>query len=186
MYASCLVVSNSATSWTVAHQAFLSMEFSRQEYWSGLPFPTPGNLPNPGTESESLLSPTLAGRFFTFVPPGKPSYRISSVAQSCPALCDPMHSSMPGFPVHHQLLELAQTHVHQVSDTIQPSHPLSSPSPPAFNLSQHQGLFQWVSSLLQVAKVLELQLQYQSFQWIFRTDFLLDRLVWSPFSARDS
>ena len=80
--------------------------------------------------------------------------------------------STPGFPVHHQLLELAQTHVHRGGDAIQPSHPLSSPSPPAFNLSQHQGLFQWVSSLHQVAKVLEFQLQHQSFQWIFRTDFL--------------
>ena len=68
--------------------------------------------------------------------------------------------------------ELVQTHVHWVSDAIQPSHPLSSPSPPAFNLSQHQGLFQWVSFLHQVAKVLELQLQYQSFQWISRIDFL--------------
>ena len=76
-----------------------------------------------------------------------------------------MNCSMPGFPVRHQLPELAQTHVHRVSDTIQPSHPLSSPSPPTFNLSQHQGLFQWVSSLHQVAKVLEFQLQHQSFQW---------------------
>ena len=71
---------------------------------------------------------------------------------------------MPGFPVHHQLPELAQTHVHQVADVIQPSHPLSSPSPPTFHLSQHQGLFQRVSSSHQVAKVLELQLQHQSFQ----------------------
>ena len=70
----------------------------------------------------------------------------------------------PGFPVHHQLLELAQTHVHRVSDAIQPSHPLSSPSPLTFNLSQHQGLFQQVSSSHQVAKVLEFQLQHQSFQ----------------------
>ena len=99
-------------------------------------------------------------------------YQFSSVAQSCPALCDPMDCSTPGFPVHHQLLELAQTHVHWVGDAIQPYHPLSSPSPPAFNLSQHQGLFQWVSSLHQVTKVLEFQLQHQSFQWIFRTDFL--------------
>ena len=76
------------------------------------------------------------------------------------------------FPAHHQLLELAQTHVHRVSDAIQPSHPLPSPSPPAFNLSQHPGLFQWVSSLHQVAKVLEFQLQHQSFHWIFRTAFL--------------
>ena len=81
--------------------------------------------------------------------------QFSSVAQSCLNLCDPMDCNMPGFPVHHQLLELAQTHVHQVSDAIQPSHPLSSPSPPAFNRSQHQGLFQWVHSSHQVAKVLQ-------------------------------
>ena len=79
-------------------------------------------------------------------------------------LCDPMNFSMPCLPVHHQLLEFTQTHVHHVSDAIQSSHPLSSPSPPAFNLSQHQGLFQWVSSSHQVAKGLELQLQHQSFQ----------------------
>ena len=78
----------------------------------------------------------------------------------------------------------AQTHVHRVGDTIQPSHPLSSPSPPTPNLSQHQGLFQWVGSLHQVAKVLEFQ--YQFFQWIFRNDFLQDGLVWSPCSPRDS
>ena len=86
--------------------------------------------------------------------------------------CDPTDCSTPSLPVHHQLLELTQTHVHWVSDAIQPSHPLSSPSPPALNLSQHQGLFQWVSSSHQVAKVLELQLQHQSFQWVFRVDFL--------------
>ena len=80
--------------------------------------------------------------------------------------------SSAGFPVHHQLPELAQTHVHRVSDAIPPSHPLSSPSPLALNLSQHQGLFQWANSSHQVAKVLELQLQHQSFQWIFRVDFL--------------
>ena len=79
-----------------------------------------------------------------------------------------MDCSTPGFPVHHQLLEFSQTHVHWVGDAIQPSYPLSSPSPPAFNLSQHQNLFQWVSSSHQVAKGLELQLQNQSFQWIFR------------------
>ena len=97
---------------------------------------------------------------------------VSSVAQSCPTLCDSIDCSMPGFPVHHQLPELAQTHVHRVCDAIQPSHPLSTPSPPAFNLAQQQGLFQWVNPSHQVAKVLELQLQHQSFQWIFRTDFL--------------
>ena len=98
--------------------------------------------------------------------------QFSAVAQSCPTLCDPMDCSMPGFPVHQQLPELAQTYVLWVGDAIQPSHPLSSPSPPAFNLSQHQGLFQWVTSAHQVAKVLEFQLQHRSFQWIFRTDFL--------------
>ena len=90
-----------------------------------------------------------------------------SVTQSCPTVCDPMDCSTPGFPVHHQLPECAQTYVLQVGDAIQPSFPLSSPSPPAHNLSQHQGLFKWVSSLHQVAKVLELQIQYRSFQWIF-------------------
>ena len=97
---------------------------------------------------------------------------FSSVAQSCLTLCDPMDCSTPDLPVNHQLLEFTKTHIHLVSDTIQPSHPLSSPSPPDFNLSQHQGLFQSVSSSHQVAKVLEFQLQHQSFQWIFRTDFL--------------
>ena len=86
-----------------------------------------------------------------------------SVTQSCLNLCDPMDYSMPGFPVHHQLLELAQTHLHQVGDTIQLFHSLLSPSPPALNPSQHQDLFQWVSSSHQVAKVLELQLQHQFF-----------------------
>ena len=100
------------------------------------------------------------------------SVQFSSVAQLCPTLCDPMNCSTPGFPVHHQLQGFTETHVHWVSDAIQPSHPLSSPFPPALNLSQHQGLFQWVSSLHQVAKVLGFQLQHQSCQWIFRTDFL--------------
>ena len=93
------------------------------------------------------------------------SVQFSSVAQSCPALCDPMNHSTPGLPVHHQLPEFTQTHVHRVCDAIQPSHPLSSPSPLALNLSQHQGLFQWISSSHQVATVLEFQLQFQSFQW---------------------
>ena len=115
----------------------------------------------------------IAGRFFTAGPPGKPDdVGFSSVTQSCLTLCDPMDSSMPGFPVHHQLLEFIQTHLHWVSDAIQPSHALSSPSLTVFNLSQHQGLFQWVSSSHQMVKVLEFQLQHQSFQWIFRTDFL--------------
>ena len=102
----------------------------------------------------------------------KEPVQFSLVTQSCPTLWDPMDCSMPGLPVHHQFLEFTQTHVHWVGDAIQPSHPLSSPSPPAFNISQNQSLFQWVSSLHQVAKILEFQLQHQSFQWIFRTDFL--------------
>ena len=97
-----------------------------------------------------------------------------------------MDCSTPGFPVHRQLPDSTQTHVHWVGDAIQPSHPLSSPSFPSFNLSQHQGLFKWVSSLHQVAKVLEFQLQHQSFQWTLRTDFLYDGLVGSPCSPRDS
>ena len=98
--------------------------------------------------------------------------QFSSVAQSCPTLCDPMNRSTPGLRVHYQLPEFTQTHVHWVGDGIQPSHPLSSPSPPAPNPSQHQGLVKWVSSLPQVAKGLQFQLQHQSFQWIFRTDLL--------------
>ena len=97
-----------------------------------------------------------------------------------------MNRSTPGLPVHHQLLEFTQTHVHRVNDAVQPSHPLLSPSPPAPSPSQHQGLFQWVSCLHPVAKVLELQLQHQSFQWIIKVDLLLNWLVWSPCSPRDS
>ena len=90
-------------------------------------------------------------------------FQFSSVQSlsRVPTLWDPMDCSTPGLPVHHQLLEFTQTHVHWVSDAIQPSHPLSSASPPTFNLPQHQGLFRWVSSSHQVAKVLEFQLQLQ-------------------------
>ena len=106
--------------------------------------------------------------------------RFSSVSQLCLTLCNPTDCSMPGLPVHHQLQEFTQTHVRWVGDAIQPSHPLSFPSPPAFYLfkwvsqmsQMKQGLFKWVSSLHQVAKVSEFQLQHQSFQWIFRGDFL--------------
>ena len=87
--------------------------------------------------------------------------KFSSVAQSCSTLCDPMECSTPGFPVHHHLLEFAQIHVHWIGDAIQQSHPLSSPSPTAFNLSQDQGLSQWDDSSHHVTKVLELQ--HQSF-----------------------
>ena len=110
---------------------------------------------------------------FTKTPTSSVQFSDSVVSNSW----KPMDRSMPGLPVHHQLLEFTQTHVHWVGDTIQPSHPLLSPSPPALNLSQPQGLFKWVSSLHQVAKVLEFQLQHQSFQWTPRTiSFRMDWL----------
>ena len=111
-----------------------------------LVLPPPEDLPNPGIEAPSLMFPTLVSGFFTtsaiWEAQNSASVQFSSVAQSCPTLCDPMNRSTPGLPVHHQLLEFTQTHVHRVSDTIQPSRPLSSPAPPAPNPSQHQGLFQ--------------------------------------------
>ena len=91
---------------------------------------------------------------------GGPVIKFSSVAQSCPTLCDPMNRSMPGLPVHHQLLEFTQTHVHQVGDAIQPSHPLSSPSPPVPNPSQHQGLF-----FSQVLSLSICRKKFLSLQW---------------------
>ena len=109
----------------------------------------------------SLSSFTFIKRFFQSV-----------VTQSRPTASDPMDWNTKGFPVHHQPPELAQTHIHQATDATQPFHPWSHPSPPATNLSQLQGLFPWASSLCQVAKILEFQFQHQSFQWIFRTDFL--------------
>ena len=112
-----------------------------------------------------------------------PCYLLLSHFSQCLTLCDPMDCSIPGLLVHHQFPEFTQTHVHWVSDAIQPSHPLLSPSPLAFNLSQHPGLF---SSSHQMAKVLEFWLQHQSFQWIFRNDFVHDGLVGFPCSPRDS
>ena len=113
---------------TAARQAPLSMGFSRQEYWSGLPCPPPGDLPNPGIEPESPVSPALAGRFFTTSVTGEAQYththtysRCCSVTQSCPTLCNPTDCSMPVFPVLQHLPELARTHTHWVSDAIQPS-----------------------------------------------------------------
>ena len=103
------------------------------------------------------------------------SFQFSSIqSRSCPTLCNSMNRSTPGLPVHHQLLQFTQNHVHWVSDAIRPSHPLPLSSPLPLNLSQHQGLFQRVSSSHQVAKILELQ--YQSFQWIFTVDSL--RIDW--------
>ena len=101
------------------------------------------------------------------------SFQFSSIQSlSVSDICNPMNRSTPGLPVHKQLLEFTQTHVHWVSDAIQPSHHLSSPSPPAPNPSQHQGLFQRVNSLHEVAKILEFQLQHESFQWTLRNDLL--------------
>ena len=113
-------------------------------------------------------------------------YCCCSVAKSCPTLCGPMDCSMPGCRVLHYLPEFAQTHVHWVNDATQPFHLPLPASLPALNLSRHNGPFQLVGSLHQVAKVLELQLQYQSFPWIFRIDFLYDWLVWSSCCPRDS
>ena len=110
--------------WTVALQAPLSVGFSRQEYWSGLLCPPSGDLPNPGIEPRS---PTRQVDSLPSEPPEKPptAHQFSSVTQLCPTLCSPMDCSMPGFPVHHQLLELTQAHAHRVGDIIQPPHPLS-------------------------------------------------------------
>ena len=111
---------------------------ARMLKWVAVPFP--GYLTNPGIKPRS---PTLQADSLPAEPPEKPKFcsQFSSV-QSCPTLCDPMNCSMPGLPVHHQLPEFTQTHVHRVGDAIQPSHPLSSPSPPAPNPSQLQSLFQ--------------------------------------------
>ena len=139
-----------ATLWTVAHQIPLSMGFSRQEYWSGLLCPPQQDLPNPGIGPLSLTSPALAGGFFTTSATWGALICCNSVAKSCSTLCHSMDCSTLCFPVPHYLLEFSQTHVHWVDDAIQPSHPLSSPSLPTFNLSQYQDLFQRVSSSHQV------------------------------------
>ena len=126
---SCLTL---ATPWTVACQSPLSMGFSRKEYWSGLPCSPPGDLPYLGIKLTSLTSLAFAGKFFTTSTTRETLSRLqfSSVQLlSRVRLCDQVNRSMPGLPVHHQLPELTQTHVHRVSDAIQPSHPLLSPSP---------------------------------------------------------
>ena len=116
------------TLWSAAYQALLSMGFSRQEYWSEVPLPSPNKSLAWGKKKKHLTV-------------GLYSVQFISVAQSSLTLCDPMNCSTRGLPVHHQVPEFTQAHVHLVSDAIQPSHPLLSPSPPALNLSQHQGLF---------------------------------------------
>ena len=157
------------TPWTVAHQAPLSMEFPRQD------FPSRGSSWSRDLHWQTHVS--CIGRLILYFWATREAHvvdsvQFSSVTKSCPTLCDPMNHGTLGLPVHHQLLEFTQTHVHWVGDAIQPSHLLSSPSPPAFNLSQHKGLFRWVSSWHQVAKIPEFQLQHQSFQWTPRTDLL--------------
>ena len=130
---------------------------------------TPAQLLTRSVNTGGLFNPLC---FSLLICKRETTVQFSSVAQSCPTLCDPMNHSTPGLLIHYQLPESTQTHVHWVSDAIQPSHPLSSPSSPALNLSQHQGLFKWLSFSHQVAKVLEFQLQHQSYQWTPRTDLL--------------
>ena len=132
---------------------------------------TSGFIKGPETEF------TTSWSSLTHVWPEKSSSSLfSSVTQSCPTLCNHMDCSTPGLPVHHQLLEFTQTNVHWVGDAIQPSHPLSPPSPPTFNLSQHRGLLKRVSFLHQVAKVLELQLQHPSNEYPGLISFRMDWL----------
>ena len=114
------------------------------------------------------------------------SVQFSAVTQSCLTLCDPMDCSTPGLPVRHQLPELTQTHVRHVGDTIQPSHPLSPHSPPAFNLSWHQGLFQWVSSSHQVAKLLEFQFQHQPSYYHLKLMKVVKASIWPIISSNPS
>ena len=172
-----------------AHLAPPSLGFSRQEYWSGLPFPSAMHAwmlsrfsrvwlyVNPWTAAHQMVHSHMHMRTGLFVSyhllthTSSFSFLFSSVTLSCPTLCDPMKHSTPVLPVL-QLPESTQIHVQWVGDTNHPPHPLSFPCPLTLNLSQHQGLFKWFSSLHQVSKVLEFQLQHQSFQWIFRTYFL--------------
>ena len=111
---------------------------------------------------------------------------FSSLTQSCLTLCNPMDCSTPDFSGPHHLLKFAQVNVHCIGDAIQPSHPLMPSSPSALNLSQHQGLFQWVSCSHQMTKMLEFHLHHQSFQWVFGVDFPYNWLVWSFCCPRDS
>ena len=159
-----------ATPWTVAFQVTLCMWFPRLGMeWVAIFFSRGSSRPR-----DWAVSPALADWFLMPEPPGK-HFCFHLVQFSCSVKSDPLwppDCCPPGFPIHHQHPELAQTHVHRVGVAIQPSHLLSSTSPSAFNLSQHQDLFKWLSSSHQVAKVLEPQLQHQSFQWILRNDFL--------------
>ena len=151
------------------------MEFSGQEYWSGLPCPPPGDLPHPGIKPMSLMSPALAVRFFTTSATWEACLSLLSSAQS---LSHVQLFATPWIAARQASLSITNSrsspklNVHWAGDAIQPSHPPLSPSSPAFNLSQHQGLLKWVSSSHQVPKVLEFQLQHQSFQRTPRTELL--------------
>ena len=162
-----------ATLWAGALQS-LSMGFSRKNTGMGCHALLMGIFLTQG--SNPIFYASCIGRQILYRwatrEANKDGIQFSSVAQSCPTLCDPMNCSTPGLPVHHQFPEFTQTHVHWVGDAIQPSHPLLSPSPPVLNLSQHKGLYKWVSFSHQGAKELAFQLQHQSFQWIPRTDLL--------------
>ena len=165
---SLVIVKNLLTTTVSPNRWMVKLWYSHTvEYYSSIKRNASNNLDGFQRWYAEWETPVSRGQITYYL-----SVQFSSVTQSCPTLGDPMNCSMAGLPVHHQLPEFTQTHVHWLSDAIQPSHPLSSPFPPTFNLSQHQGLFKWVSSSHQVAKVLEFQLQHQSFQWIFRTDFL--------------
>ena len=171
----CLIISDFKPEVLLIPGVFLAFWVMSSKYCSGY------HLPSPRSVSTSLAKETWnvciwinTCHFYKYLlmSTSISSFETCSVTQLCPTFCNPVDCSTPGFSVFHHLLEPAQTHVYWVNDAIQPSHPLLSPSPPAFNLSQHQGLFQWVGSSHQVAKVLELQLQQQSFQLIFRVGFL--------------
>ena len=149
-----------ATPWTVALQIPLSMGFPGKSTGMGCHFLLQRIFPAQWSNLGLLHCRWI---LYQLSYQGSPSICCCAVTESCLTPCDPMDCSIPGFPVLHYLLEFAQTHVHWVSDAIQPSHPLSLPSLPALNLSQHQSLFQWVGSSHQVAKLLELQFQHQSF-----------------------
>ena len=172
------------TLWAVAHQALHGIFLARILQWVAISSSRVSSQPR-----DQIHISCTAGIFLMAEPPRKSELSFSSVQFSHSVMSDslrPHELRTPGPLVHHQLPEFTQTHAHRVGDAIQPSHPLSSPSPPAHNPSQHQGLFQWVNCLNEVAKVLEFQLQHQSFQWAPRTDLLQDGLVGSPCSPRDS
>ena len=171
---------------------FLGWERQTQEKWSHLRLEKvqEGMLASCDTESSTSGSANygfcVVIKFFNKTVAFILSFVSCSVAQLCLTNCEPHRLQHARFPVLQYLPEFAQTHLHWVSDAFQPSHPLSSPSPPVLNPSQHHGLFQSVGSLHQVAKVLEPQLQHQSFQWIFRVDICYYWLIWSSCCERGS